>query len=136
MLIGQQSSSCGSLEIILKTRGYRMCFRMCRISTALLPGRPAASLKPADAIGAFQIGFPVVEAAGDFPHGLRCDRQILCIRVCHSAPSQISSIAPNGKMRLIMLSFLRIHVLHTSQRVFTLVRTSIASQASTRLVNM
>lgn len=71
MLIGQQCSSCGSLEIILKTHRYRMCFRMCRISTALLPGRPAACLKPPDAIGAFQIGFPLVEAAGDFPYGLR-----------------------------------------------------------------
>lgn len=45
---------------------------------------------PADAIAAFQIGFPAVEAAGDFPNGLRCDRQILWIKVCHSAPHQIS----------------------------------------------
>lgn len=47
-------------------------------------------LTPADAIGAFQIGFPAVEAAGDFPNGLRCDRQILCIKACHSEPHQIS----------------------------------------------
>lgn len=64
---------------------------MCRISAALLPVRPATSLMPADAIGASQIGFAVVEAPGDVPNGLRCDRQILCIRVCHSAPHQISS---------------------------------------------
>ena len=63
---------------------------MYRISSALLPARPAASLTPADAIGASQIGFHAVETAGDFPNGLRCDRQILCIKVCHSAPHQIS----------------------------------------------
>lgn len=63
---------------------------MCCISTALLPVRPTASLTPADAISAFQIGFPAVEAAGDFPNGLRCDRQILCMKVCHSTPHQIS----------------------------------------------
>lgn len=52
--------------------------------------RPAVSLAPADAITTFQIGFPTVEAAGDFSNGLRCDRQILCIKVCHSAPHYIA----------------------------------------------
>lgn len=52
--------------------------------------RTATSLMPTDAIGRLQIGFTTVEA-GDFPNGLRCNRQIPYIRVCHSALRQISS---------------------------------------------
>lgn len=40
--------------------------------------RTATSLMPTDAIGRLQIGFTTVEA-GDFPNGLRCNRQILYI---------------------------------------------------------
>lgn len=54
------------------------------ISRAHISLRTATSPTPADAISRFQIGFTTVQEGG-FPNGLRCKRQILCIRVCHSA---------------------------------------------------
>lgn len=70
---------------------------------------------PTDAIGGLQIGFTTVEA-GDFPNGLRCNRQILYIRVCHSAHHQISSFPAHRETGLIKLLFPRIHVLHMNEK--------------------
>ena len=86
-----------------------------RISRARFSLRTATSLMPTDAIGGLQIGFTTVEA-GDFPNGLRCNRQILYIRVCHSAHHQISSFAAHGETGLIKLLFPRIHVLHVNEK--------------------
>lgn len=84
--------------------------------------RTATSLMLTDVIGRLQIGFTTVEA-GDFPNGLRCNRQILYIRVCHSAHHQISSFPAHRKTGMIKLLFPGIHVLHMNEKaVFISIR--------------
>lgn len=95
----------------MRTRSQNIC-------VSAEPGfslRAATSLMPTDAIGGLQIGFTTVEA-GDFPNGLRCNRQILYIRVCHSAHHQISSFPAHRETGLIKLLFPRIHVLHMNEK--------------------
>lgn len=95
----------------MRTRSRNIC-------VSAEPGfslRAATSLMPTDAIGGLQIGFTTVEA-GDFPNGLRCNRQILYIRVCHSAHHQISSFPAHRETGLIKLLFPRIHVLHMNEK--------------------
>lgn len=69
---------------------------------------------PTDAINKLQIGFTTVEA-GDFPNGLRCNGQILYIRICHSAHQQISS--PHAESQgMIKLLFPAIHGPHINKK--------------------
>lgn len=93
----------------------RTCSRICMYQQSRVSLRTATPLLPTDAIGRFQIGFTTVEA-GDFPNGLRCNRQILYIRICHSAHYQISSFPAHWKTGLIKLLFPGIHVLHMNER--------------------
>lgn len=51
-----------------------------------------------DAISRLQIGFTTAEAE-DFPNGLRCNSQILFIRVCHSEHPQTSLFPVHWKIQ-------------------------------------
>lgn len=84
-----QSWSCWRLEI------RALACRISKYQQSCFSLR-TASLMPTDAIGRLQIGFATVEA-GDFPNGLRYNRQIRYIRVCHSAHHQISSFPTHWK---------------------------------------
>lgn len=110
-----QSSSCQSLGLILGTSVRTRSQNICVSAEPGFSLRAATSLMPTDAIGGLQIGFTTVEA-GDFPNGLRCNRQILYIRVCHSAHHQISSFPAHRETGLIKLLFPRIHVLHMNEK--------------------
>lgn len=110
-----QSSSCQSLGLILGTSVRTRSRNICVSAEPGFSLRAATSLMPTDAIGGLQIGFTTVEA-GDFPNGLRCNRQILYIRVCHSAHHQISSFPAHRETGLIKLLFPRIHVLHMNEK--------------------
>lgn len=85
--------NCPSRFNLLKFRNKNVKMHMLpeylRTSRAVSPCEMPPPWCQTDAISRLQISFTTVEA-GDFPNGLRCNRQILCIRVCHSEHHQIS----------------------------------------------